>query len=392
MNRRQLLAASSAAGAASAMPGEVAARPASGERLNVVVIGAGIMGASIAYHLTGLGAQVVVVEKVSPASQATQGAFASLITSHEEGPRAFSDLYGTAVLDWRRLDMEMAGKIPIQWGGTLVWARPGPLADQLRAKIAKSQVWGVAVEPIGAPDFARLVPGVAPGPVGAGSFSPNMGTVDPFQAATVLLLEAKRQGAQVRYPCAVTGFDMLPGRVKTVLTTEGPIAADVVVIAAGADSDRLAKMAGAQAPHSLVSGTLAHSKPYKRVLDRVLNGPDGSIKQNPDGRIVTGLDYRPGAAGVDVSQAYGESLLALAAKTVPAMAGAALDKMTIGYVPIPKDNQPIVGFCDGPKNLYIVLTMSGITMAPLMGRLAAIEITQGMAVETLAPFRPSRFA
>jgi glycine/D-amino acid oxidase-like deaminating enzyme len=115
------------------------------------------------------------------------------------------------------------------------------------------------------------------------------------------------------------------------------------------------------------------------------------IKQNPDGRIVTGLDYRPGAAGVDVSQAYGESLLANAALTVPGIAGAKLEKMTLGYVPIPKDVQPIVGFCDAPRNLYIVLTMSGITMAPLMGRLAATEIAGGVLVDTLAPFRPARF-
>jgi len=392
MDRRRLLAALPAAAAFGAIPGPSRAQPATDKRLKVAVIGAGIMGASIAYHLSRLGAEVLVLEKLRPAMGATQGAFAMLIATHEDGPRAFNDLYGLAVLDWRRLDMEMAGAIDVQWGGTLSWKAPGEAADTLRASMRKVLTWGSAVEEIGAADFARLAPGVVPGPVGAAVFSPNQGTVDPLQATTALLDRARRLGAEVRYPCEVRAILTAGGKVRALQTTQGALDADVVVIAAGADSDRLARMAGAQAPHSLVSGTLAHSKPHRRVLDRVLNGPSFSIKQDPDGRIVTGLDYRPGADGVDISQAYGESLLATAASTAPGIAGAQLDTMTLGYVPIPKDFQPIVGFCDGASNLYIALMMSGVTMAPLMGRLAAAEIVGGLTIETLSPYRPSRFA
>jgi glycine/D-amino acid oxidase-like deaminating enzyme len=61
-------------------------------------------------------------------------------------------------------------------------------------------------------------------------------------------------------------------------------------------------------------------------------------------------------------------------------------------VPIPKDGQPIVGFAAAPANLYLALTMSGITMAPLLGRMAAAEILSGRPAELLAPYRPARFA
>src|SRR5580693_5537297 len=73
----------------------------------VVVIGAGIIGTSIAYHLAGRGARVLVLDKASPGSGATQGAFAMLIATHDGGDRAFNDLYGLAVRDWRRLQGEV---------------------------------------------------------------------------------------------------------------------------------------------------------------------------------------------------------------------------------------------------------------------------------------------
>lgn len=387
MDRRSVLGGISALAA-------LGARPARGQprRPRVIVVGAGIMGTSIAYHLAQRGAQVVVVERARPGSEATQGAFAMLIASHEDGPRALNDLYGMAVLDWRRLDMELGGALPVQWGGTLSWAAPGSAAERLRTGMLRAQSWGTALSALRPEDFDRLVPGVNPGPFGAGVFSPNQGTVDPQLATDVLVERARRLGVAFRYPCEVTSLVREGGTVTAVETTQGRIAADTVVIAAGADTDKLARLVGARAPHTVVSGALAHSAPHRRVLERVLNGPEFSLKQNPDGRIVTGLDYRPGAKADDVSEAYGRRLLAIAARTVPAARGARLDKMTLGYVPIPQDGGPIVGFCGTPSNLYLALTMSGITMAPIMGRFAAAEIADGLNIETLAPYRPNRFS
>jgi glycine/D-amino acid oxidase-like deaminating enzyme len=358
----------------------------------VLVVGAGILGASIAYHLALRGAQVVVAERDRPGCRATQGAFAMLIASHEEGPRALNELYGAAVLDWRRLDAELGGQPPIQWGGCLTWKAPGPEAERLRADMRRVQAWGGALQPLAADDFGRLVPGVNPGPFGAGVFSPNQGTVDPQLATDVLVASGRRLGVDYRFPCEVRGLVVDGGRVSGAETSQGRIAADVVVVAAGQETDRLAGTAGARAPHTVVSGALAHSAPHTRALNRVLNGPDGSIKQNPDGRIVTGLDYRPGATADDLSEAYGNRLLESAARTVPAFRGARLGKMTLGVVPIPKDGQPILGFAKAPANLYLALTMSGITMAPIVGRFAAAEIVDGLTIETLAPYRPARFA
>jgi len=358
--------------------------------LSVVVIGAGTMGVSIAYHLAKRGAQVAVLDRSAPGGGATQGAFAMLIATHD-GDRAFNDLYGLAVGDWRRLQRELPA-LQIQWGGTCSWAAPGPAADAIAASTSRLRDWGASIRPMNAGDLERLVPGVAPGPFGAGAFSPEQGTLDPSQAHAALLAAANRLGVRVRTPCEAQGFDVAGGTIRSVRTASGDIRADMFVLAAGVDSPPLAGPLGVKTPIDVVSGTLAHSAPHPRALQRVLNGPAGSLKQDPDRRIVIGPDYRPGANGTDISPAYGEQLLVSASKVLPALEGARLERMTLGFVAIPKDSHPIVGFCAEPSNLYVAVTMSGITMAPLMGRFAANEIVGGLSVDRLAAYRPSRFA
>ncbi len=385
LSRRRLL--QSLAGLS--MP--AAARAAVSAPPRVVVVGAGIMGASIAYHLARRGARVTVLERHAPGTGATQGAFAMLIATHDDDEK-FNALYGAAVADWRRLEKELGSAIRIQWGGTASWAAPGKAAEELQAATRKLQSWGAPIRPLGRDELARLVPGIAADPFGAGNFSPQQGTLDPVQALEALVAAGHRQGVAYRFPCTVTSIESDGRRLATLHTSQGPVSADIVVLAAGAAVPELAGPLGIKTPINVVSGTLAHSKPFPRVLNCVLNGPDGSLKQDPDGRIVTGADYRPGASGTDTSRRYGTALLATAARIVPALKGVELETVSLGYVPIPVDTHPIIGFCAAPANLYIALTMSGITMAPLLGRFAASEIIDGLPIDTLASYRPSRFA
>jgi glycine/D-amino acid oxidase-like deaminating enzyme len=315
-----------------------------------------------------------------------------LIASHTDKDADFNTLYGLAVAEWRLLETQLEEPLPIQWGGVLNWAEPGERADALLSAHERLKSWGVRVEDLTAEDVGRLVPGATPGPFGAGHFLPEHGALDVMETFKVLVRQAKAVGVNFQTPVEVTGLAIATsGKSVTIMTASGPIQADKVVVAAGAGTPYLAKTAGMQVPLHLVSGTLAYSKPMPLLLHRVLNGPVGSVRQNLDGRIVTGLDYAPGADGEDVSEAYGQMLLKKAAEMVPALSGMELDEMTVGYVPIPDDTLPIVGFCDPETmTIYVATMMSGITMAPLMGRLAATEI-MGQLVPILEPYRPGRF-
>lgn len=376
--------AASLAGASSARAAMPAARP------RIAVVGAGIVGVMIAYHLARRGADVTVLDP-APNSGCTPGAFAMLIAGQTAGSAEFNALYMRAVADWHRFEVELDADLPIQWGGTLNWAAPGEHADRMRADQAKLTNWGVDVTALATGDIERLCPGAVAGAFGAGYFLPEQGTVDVNGVMAVVMAQGVRHGAVFR-KAKVTGFGPQAGGGARLLTDQGPFDADRVVLAAGQHNSDLAALLGATVPLELVSGTLAHSKPMRPVLHRVLNGPLGSIKQNPDGRIVTGLDYAPGASGTDISAEYGARLLATAARTLPALAEAKLERMTLGHVPIPaRDRMPIVGRLASLPDIYVASMMSGVTMAPLMGRLIATEILDDVRIEMLGSFRPERF-
>ena len=354
----------------------------------VLIAGAGIIGASIAYHLAQRGAQVTILEKQRPGNGATRNAFAWL--NADKQPHAYYELNLMGILGWHRLCNEIGPELEMQWGGTVRWARPGEPATSYRKQVEAFQKWGYPVSLVDQQEFVRLEPGINPGPYGAGSFNPLEGTVEPMHALTVLLRRAQRFGAKVEYPCEVTGISMAGDRVRGVQTTRGPMDADVFVLASGVDTPKLAQMAGFNVPLRESAGLLAHTTPQARILDRVALGPGVDIKQDTDGRIVTGVDFGP-TVSRDTSPESGRKLLANAARYLEKLKGAPLEFVTLGFRVLPQDGFPIVGFPERRPNLYVASLHSGMTMAPIIGQLAAMEILDGVAVEPFAPFRLSRF-
>ncbi len=364
-------------------------RAASRDR--VVIAGAGIMGASIGYHLAKRGAHVTVVEKERPGAGATQNSFAWINATFSKQPRSYFDLNVAGIAGWRRLSLEFGSELQIQWGGSIEWQAPGADSEKLRANVRKHQDWGYATELIETSAIPSLLPAVSPGPAGAACFSEIEGTLDPMHALNVLLGRAKAAGADVQYPCEVTGISISNGRVKAVETTRGSIETDYLVIAAGTGSTRLARMANVDVPLKESPGALAHTRPMKRLLDHVAIAPGATIKQNPDGRIVTGTDFG-GSPVTQATRAYGMELLRNASRFLPALESAELDTTTLGHRVLPRDEFPIVGFTARCPNLYIAAMHSGITLSPLIGQIAAMEILDGANVDLLKPYRPSRFA
>lgn len=355
----------------------------------VVISGAGIIGASIAYHLAQRGAQVTVLEKLRPGSGATRNSFAWLNAAKQ--PQSYYELNLMGMLGWRRLCTEIGAELQIQWGGSVQWVPPGAGVASMRKRTEIYQRWGYPISVVDQQEeFARLLPNVNPRSFGSASFSSLEGAVDPMHALIVLLQRAQRFGVKVEYPCEVTGLDMAGDRVRGVQTTRGPMEADVVVLASGVDTPRLARMAGVTVPLKESPGLLAHSTPQARILDRVALGPGADIKQGLDGRIVTGRDFGP-SDSTDTSLEMGKKLLQNAERYLEKLSGIPVESVTLGYRVLPQDGFPIVGFPERRPNLYIAAMHSGMTMCPIIGQLAAMEILDGAAVDLLAPYRLSRF-
>jgi glycine/D-amino acid oxidase-like deaminating enzyme len=385
MNRRQFLELSAGFSAAALLPAPAWSAPS-----QIVVVGGGIVGASIAYHLARRGAQVTLCEKSRPAAGATGNSFAWINATFSKQPRNYFDLNALGLGGWRRLDLEFSGELQIQWGGCLEWYPAGAEADALRKDVLRAQQWGYATHLADAAEFRRLLPFVLPGPMAAASFCEQEGTVDPVYVTQAILEKTQRLGARVVHPCEVTGLARSGGRVRAVETSQGRIELDTLVLASGVDTPRLAAMAEVRVPLKDSPGVLAHTAPAAPLLERVALGPRAHMKQNPDGCVVTGTDFG-GTPVTDASRAMGEKLLKGAAGYVPELGHAKLEAVTLGWRVMPQDEYPILGFADRCPNLYIAATHSGVTLAPLIGQFAAAEILDGARVEMLAPYRLSRF-
>ncbi|HMD31399.1 MAG TPA: FAD-binding oxidoreductase [Candidatus Acidoferrales bacterium] len=390
MRRRHFIELSAGLSAAALLPGTAWGLPTFA-RAHIVVVGGGIVGASIAYHLIRRGVSVTVCEKTRPAAGATANSFAWINSTYSKEPRSYYDLNVMGMAGWRRLDLEFSGELKVQWGGCVEWYPAGAEADTLRKEVIRAQQWGYAAHLVQATEFGRLLPSVRPGSMAAASFCEREGTVDPVYVTQTILAKAKQLGARTLYPCEVTGLVRSGNRVSAVETSEGRFELHALVLASGVDTPRLAAMADVRVPLKDSPGVLAHAAPTARLLDRVALGPQAHMKQNPDGRVVTGSDFG-GTPTTDASRETGEKLLAHAAAYLPGLAHAKLERVTLGWRVMPQDEYPILGFAE-PRcpNLYVAATHSGVTLAPLIGQFAAAEILDGARVGMLEPYRLSRF-
>jgi glycine/D-amino acid oxidase-like deaminating enzyme len=239
-------------------------------------------------------------------------------------------------------------------------------------------------------EFRKLERNVAPGDFSAASWSEEEGSIDPVRAAEVLVDHARKQGARVVFPCEVTAIDQKWGNLTGVRTTAGDFELDVVVVAAGVDTAKVAAMVGIDVPLVESPGVLAHTKPGERVIDRVVLSPGAHMKQKLDGRLVAGMGF--GAAPSNLAtEEEGQKVLEAGRRYLPALANLSLEKVTRGFRPLPKDGYPVIGFPEGAPGVYLAVMHSGVTLCPLVGRLAALEILEGVEVDLLASYRHSRF-
>ena len=353
---------------------------------NIVIAGAGILGVSLAYHLAKRGARVTIVDAQHPAAGASGKSFGWLNATFSKRPRSYFDFSMLGIGGWHRLEQELNGELKLLWGGSVAWFPPGPDAEQLRRDVLHHQQWGYDARLVDESDLHRLLPQVSPGAVGVACHSEPEGAVDPIHAVSVLLEHARQFGAEVRYPCQVTGFD------RVVHTSQGAIEADTIVLACGVNSPQLAQLAGVTIPLKDAPGILVHTSPLPHLLNRIVQAPGVHFRQKLDGRFIIGGQIVAGAGTATTDIADSHEIFREASRYLPALADAAIEQVTLGYRVMPADEYPIIGFAEARPNLYIAATHSGVTLAPVIGELAAIEILDGVPQPQLAPYRPSRFA
>lgn len=356
-------------------------------RDRIVIAGGGIIGANIAYRLTKRGASVTLLERTRPAAGATANSFAWV--NAKKQPFDYFSLNRLGIDAWRQLDKELTGQLPIVWGGSIEWTPDPQRAARMHDALRRFQQWGYPIQQIDEAALRRLEPQIVPGSVAAADYADSEAHIDPVGCTEAILNRAAKEGARIVHPSEVTGLDLTGGQLRAVRTSAGDIQADVIVIACGVDTPAVAAMAGLRVPLTRSAGVLVHTAPGPMLVNRVVMSPLGNIKQKPDGRIVTGLDFGP-AKSENTTREAGEQFLHRMTSVVPQLRDASLEKVTLGLRPLPSDGHPVIGFAKGRRDVYITVMHSGVTLAPLVGRLVAAEILDGVEIEPLAPYRLER--
>jgi glycine/D-amino acid oxidase-like deaminating enzyme len=356
----------------------------------IVIAGGGIIGANLAYRFARRGASVTLLERARPAAGATANSFAWINSTYSKQPWAYFNLNRLGIEAWQQLDREMMGELPIRWGGSVEWYTDEKRVASFREEVAHHQRWGYPTHIIDQVTLRRLEPRIEPGPVALAAHAELEGSIDPVAATEMLLKRAASLGARVVHPAEVTGLDERNGRLRAIRTTAGDVEADVLIVACGTETPRVAAMAGIRIPLKDAPGVLVHTPPQPRVLERVVLSPIAHMKQKPDGRIVTGSDFG-GTPDTDATREAGQRFLKAASQVLPALEKSDVEKVTLGWRPLPADDFPVIGFPSNRKDVYITVMHSGVTLSPLVGQLAAIEILDGVEAEPLAPYRPARF-
>jgi glycine/D-amino acid oxidase-like deaminating enzyme len=391
----KIIAASSLAGCSGDLLGN--------QNKRVVVVGAGIIGASIAYHLAKAGAQVTIIDKSGPASHASRGTFAWINATWAKQPRNYHRFNQSSVSSWHEWQQNLG--IPVKWGGSLEWFDSDDRQRKLAAHISEQISWGEPARIVPAEELLALEPQVDFAGTPSAAFSPNDGAVDPVLATQMLLKAAQQYGVKVKFPCTLEGIRFSDNRVSGVDTSQGKLSADYVVLATGAEPMIGQLFAGLPIPQRTRPGIIGITKPLAPLLNRIVVAPGIHMHQRDDGRIVLGeqsdaplghsddnrLASRPNNfPHPTIAAEHASRMLAIAIKYLPAIEGAEMEHMYIGWRPLPLDGHPVIGSSPVHPNVYLAIMHSGVSLAPLVGQLTAQELLNDTRLELLAEYRPER--
>ena len=373
---------------------------------NVAVIGAGIMGAAIAFRLARRGVSVALFDASQPGHGASSHSFAWINAGAKE-PIGYHNLNRRSLEMWPWFAAEIGDhgdpdSIGLRWGGKVSWESSPVAAEGLADRVRQLQSWGYPTRLIDADELKRLEPSLDIGPVAAAEYSPNEGQVEPQMVVDACLRRLLESGCEIHANTEVHGFERSDdGRIRSLAAASGSRDVDAVIIAAGVSTTRLAALANVNVPQAQSPGVVIRTNPLPPLLHNVpvVYAPpldDGRreihLRQCADGRMMIGEGDQESLAEDD-TQAHADDLLARACRYLPGLAGAQAVPVPVGWRPMPLDGYPVMGFAPEAPNLYVALTHSGVTLAPALSQLAAQEICDGIPADAmLGPYRPQRFA
>lgn len=377
-----------------------------GDTADVVVIGAGAVGAACAYFATRAGLRVHVVDRYAVAGGTTGAGEGNLLVSDKDaGPELDLALYSQRV--WRSDLAEHGHLWEYEAKGGLVVTSTDAAAAALGGLAARQRPAGIDVVGVPAGDVHDYEPHLADGLAGA-AFYPQDAQVQPMLLAAHLLRLARESGATVRTGAEVTGFRRDGDRVTGVRTTRGDVAAAHVVNAAGTWAGDVARLAGVDVPVLPRRGFILVTQPLPptvrhKVYDgdyvaAVLSSDAGLqtssvVEGTQSGTILIGSSRERVGFDTTVSLPVLRQLAAKAIALFPVLATARAIRTYLGFRPYTPDHLPVIGPDPRAPGLWHACGHegAGIGLSAGTGSLIAQGLTGAPTDLDLMPFAPARF-
>lgn len=369
----------------------------------IVIVGAGIIGASIAFQLTKRHRNVTIVDAREPGRGATWASYA-WINSRDKSPREYHDLNRRSLDMWSRFARELDADVGLKWGGELRWSATEQGASDLREGAERLRSWGYPIIDLSKSEVRAMEPGVVMEPFTSAVYCGIEGHVDTQRVVRACLNKAQQAGAQVITNAQVDGISVEPGpdgksAVKSIsLKGSREIPCESLILAAGYETTALAAMAGIEFAQQRSAGATVVTEPLSPIFRNVvcmhtprdLPEPLMNIRQFADGSVMVHGGTHNGSIG-DTSDSDAQKLMEEISKFVPSLADAKVRHVRRGMRPMPEDGLPVIGYAASVPNLYMAVMHSGVTLAALTGEFAAIEILDEARVDILEPYRLERF-
>ncbi len=357
------------------------------ETADAVIVGGGIVGSSVAYHLTNLGcADVLIIER-----EAQQGLGSTARSAG--GVRA---QFATAVnIEMSRYSIDFFSRFEEFTGSTaqyrahgylFIATRPAHL-DTLAANRRLQAAHGLTnVQAVTRDDIVGIIPQINSRDILGGNFCPTDGFVDPYSVMAGFTQRARARGARVRLATEVTGIAVEAGRVKSVRTSRGDVATPVVVNAAGTWARQVAALAGVELPVAPLRRRLVHTQAFDQIpmyLPMVVDMSDGfHFRREGAGVLLAWHDGKDEFTyDTTFDDAFIERILTRAAERVPAFADAEVNprRCWAGLYEVTPDHHAIIGPVPEVAGFYLVNGFSGhgVMHSPAAGLVAAEWILDG---------------
>ena len=357
------------------------------ETADVVIIGSGIVGSSVAYHLAQKGCtNVLVIEREAHQGKGSTGKSMGGVRAQFSTPVNIQ-MSKYSIDFFSKFDDVVGHPADYRAHGYLFCATNEKHVAYLKANRERQNALGVTnVEWVSADDIVKIVPQLRVDDVLGGTFCPTDGFVDPHSVMMGFMLNAREQGARLRLETEVTGIKTEAGKIKGVATTRGLVSTPVVVNAAGAWASTVADMAGAELPVEPLRRQLVPTEPFDQLPQRfpmVIDMSTGfHFRREGKGILLAWNDPEetPGFK-TEFDTAFVEKILTHAASRVPVLAEAGVNprRAWAGLYEMTPDHHAIIGPATNVEGLYFVNGFSGhgVMHSPASGKVAADLILQG---------------